>query len=110
MSNCAPSIPQFVEPECVNELGRVVALALIHKTVHAAIFAAPATAANWVDSNYAADLMIWQEVRGTYSGGEPVEVPGQGNQASRVINASHTLVLRIAGVRDNEDVWDQFAK
>lgn len=110
MSNCRPSIPAFVGQECPDESGRVVALALIHKDIFDAIYADPSNASLWVDANYAADLHIFQEVRGSYSGGEPVEVGGLGSQDTRVVNATHTLTCRVESVRDNEDFWNQLAK
>ena len=56
MANCRPSIPEFISPECDFESGRVVALAFIHKDIHAAIYADPTNPALWVDGDYSADL------------------------------------------------------
>lgn len=110
MPNCRPNIPDFTVPDCVYESGRIVALAFIHKDIHAAIYANPSNAALWVDGSYAADLHVFQEVRGTYSGGQPTETGGLGNQSSRVINAEHTATVRVEGIKGNEDFWDEIAK
>jgi len=109
MANCRPNIPNFTLPECINETGRIVAISFIHKAIHAAIYADPSNAALWVDANYAADLHVFQEARGTYSGGQPTDIPGFGTQATRVINAEHTATIMIEGVRDNEGFWDNIA-
>ena len=110
MANCRPSIPAYVETDCVQETGRVVAIAFIHKDIHAAIYADPSNASNWVDGAYTSDLEVFQEARGTYSGGQPTEVGGLGNQSTRVVNAAHTLTVQVEGVKGNEDFWNQIQK
>ena len=110
MANCRPSIPEFIDPECDFESGRVVALAFIHKDIHAAIYADPTNSSLWVDGDYAADLHIFQEVRGTYDGGSPIDVPGIGNQDTRVINADRTMAVAIQGVKSNEAFFNEIVK
>ena len=110
MANCRPNIPDFVEPGCETESGRVVALAFIHKDIHAAIYADPTNASLWVDGDYAADLHIFQNVRGTYDGGSPIDVPGIGNQDTRVINADRSMTVAIQGVKGNEGFFDEIVK
>ena len=106
MANCRPIIPNFTLPECINETGRIVALAFIHKAIHSSIYANPSSAALWVDANYAADLHVFQEVRGSYTGGSPTEISGFGTQSSRVINAEHSATVMIEGVKNNETFFD----
>jgi hypothetical protein len=106
MANCRPSIPDFVFSDCVFESGRVVALAFIHKDIHAAIYADPSNASLWADGDYTADLHVFQEVRGSYDGGSPTDVPGVGNQDSRVINNERTLTVAIPGVKGNEEFFN----
>jgi hypothetical protein len=110
MANCRPNIPEFTTPECVVESGRVVALAFIHKDIHAAIYADPSNASLWVDGDYSADLFIFKEVRGTYDGGSPIEIPGTGNQDSKIINYDRSMLVTIPGVKDNEGFWDEIVK
>lgn len=110
MANCRPNIPEFVEAECSLETGRVVALAFIHKDIHAAIYADPSNASNWVDGDYAQDLFIFQEVRGSYSGGSPTTINGLGSQSTRTINAEHTLTVFLESVKGNEDFWNEIVK
>ncbi len=110
MANCRPSIPEFIDPECDFESGRVVALAFIHKDIHAAIYADPTNSSLWVDGDYAADLHIFREVRGTYDGGSPIDVPGIGNQDTRVINADRTMAVAIQGVKSNEAFFNEIVK
>ena len=110
MANCRPNQPSFTEPECDFESGRVVALAFIHKDIHAAIYADPSTAGNWVDGDYSADLHIFQEVRGTYDGGSPIDVAGIGNQDTRVINADRSMNVFIQGVKGNEGFFNEIVK
>ncbi len=108
--NCRPSIPDFIEPECSFESGRVVALAFIHKDIHASIYNDPTNPAVWEDGSYSADLFVFQNVRGTYDGGAPIDVPGVGDEDSRVINKDHTMSVRIQGVKGNEDFFNQIVK
>jgi len=110
MANCRPSIPDFTSPECSFEAGRIVAIAFIHKGIHSTIFANPSNAALWVDGSYSADLHVFQEVRGTYSGGQPTEINGLGTQSTRVINGEHSINVRIEGVKNNETFWNELAK
>lgn len=110
MSNCRPNIPDYNEPECDFESGRVVALAFIHKDIHAAIYADPSNELLWVDGAYAADLHVFQNVRGTYDGGSPIDVPGVGNQDTRVINADRTMAVAIQGVKSNEAFFNEIVK
>jgi hypothetical protein len=88
----------------------VVALAFIHKDIHAAIYADPTNSSLWVDGSYAADLLIFQEVRGTYDGGSPIDIPGIGNQDTRVINADRSMAVAIEGVKGNENFFNDIVK
>jgi hypothetical protein len=88
----------------------VVALAFIHKDIFAPIYADPTNASLWVDGDYSADLFIFKEVRMTYDGGSPIDVPGIGNQDTRVINADRSLTGAIQGVKGNESFWNEIVK
>lgn len=108
---CRVVIPDFVSPDCPFETGRVVALALFHKDLYGTISGNPSSPDVWVDVNYSADLHIFKEVRGTYSGGQPTEINGLGRQSTRVINAEHTLgPVAIEGVKSNEGFWNEIVK
>ena len=110
MANCRSQIPEYIEPDCSLESGRVVALSFIHKDIHAAIYADPSIAGNWVDGAYASDLFVFQEVRGSFDGGSPVDVPGVGNQDVRTINVDRSMTITIPGVKGNEGFWDEMVK
>ena len=110
MANCRPSIPDFIDPPCDFESGRIVALAFIHKDIHAAIYTDPSNSSLWVDGDYSADLHIFQEVRGTYDGGSPIDVPGIGSQDTRVINADRSMDVSIQGVKSNETFFNEIVK
>lgn len=110
MGNCRAQVPDFVEPDCSFESGRVVALAFIHSDIHAAVYNDPSNPNVWVDGNYSADLHIFQNVRGTYDGGSPIDAPGIGNQDTRVINKDHSMNVRIQGVKSNEDFFNEIVK
>ncbi len=107
---CVASVRQFTTPECPDERGRVVAAAYIHKNIYAAVSANPSNPAVWIDGSYAADLTVFQEVRGTYDGGSAISVPGVGNADTRTINADRSAVLQIQGVKNNEGFWDDIRK
>ena len=109
MARCS-NIPDFVVSDCIFESGRVVALAFVHKDVQPAIYANPSNAALWVDSAYSSDVIIFQNVRGSFDGGSAIEVPGTGNQSTKVINADRTLTVMVQGVKGNEDVWNELVK
>jgi len=109
MANCV-NIPEFIEPDCGFETGRIVAIAFINKRIHSTIYANPSNNALWVDGSYAADLFIFKSVRGTYDGGSPIEVAGVGDQDSRVINADRNMEVSIQGVKSNESFFDELVK
>jgi len=109
MANCRPNIPDFTFPECDFESGRVVAVGFIHDSIHAAILAAPTTAGNWTDGSYTADLHVFDEVRGSLAA-SPTDVPGLGNQDTRVISQEWTLTFMVEGVRNNHTFWNELVK
>jgi hypothetical protein len=108
-SRCS-NMPDFVVSDCVFESGRVVALAFVHKDVQTPIYANPSNPALWVDGAYSSDIIIFKNVRGSFDGGSPIEVPGTGNQSTKVINADRTLTVMVQGVKGNEDVWNELVK
>jgi hypothetical protein len=103
---CVATIPNFTTPECPDERGRVVGLAFIHKNIHSTIYADPSNSSLWVDGSYASDLVVFQNVRGTYDGGSAIDVPGVGNQDTRTINADRSITCNVQGVKGNEGFWD----
>lgn len=110
MANCRPNIPDFINIDCAFESGRVVALAFIHEDIHQAIYEDPENAVLWTDGDYSADLHIFQEVRGSYDGGSPIDVAGVGNQDTRVINADRSMNVMIQGVKGNEAFFNEIVK
>lgn len=107
---CVSTIRPFVTPECSDERGRIVGLAFIHENIHSAIYADPSNASLWVDGSYAADLTVFQEVRGTYDGGSPTTLPGFGNQDTKTSNADRTITVQVQGVKGNEGFWDDMRR
>jgi len=105
MGNCRPQIPNYVSPDCSIESGRLTGLAFIHKDIHTNIYNDPSNATLWVDGNYAADLHVFQEVRGSYTA-TATEVPGLGSQANRVINSARVIQAMVQGIKNNEGFWD----
>jgi hypothetical protein len=110
MANCRPNIPEFISPECDFESGRIVGIAFIHRDIASAIYADPTNSSLWVDGDYASDLHVFGEVRGSYSGGSPIDVPGIGNQDTRVINADREITVAIQGVKSNEAFFNEIVK
>ena len=103
MANCRATIPAFVEPECTIEGGRIVACAFVYNTIAFTDITDPA---EWVDENYASDIIVFQEVSGSYAGGSPTEVAGKGNNDTRVVGAKHEATVRISGVKGNDAFWN----
>ncbi len=107
MPNCRPYIPAFVNPECEIEPGSVVAVAFIDKSI---TFDSITNPAEWVDESYASDIIIFKEVRGSYSKPAAVTVPGKGKQSTRVIGRNHEVAFRVSGVKRNSNFWNQMNK
>ena len=107
MPNCRASVPSYQDPECIVEGGRIVACAFVYNTIEFTDITDPA---EWVDENYASDIIVFQEVSGTYAGGTPTEITGKGNNDVRVVGAKHEATLRISGIKGNDGFWNALNK
>lgn len=107
MANCRPYIPSYVEPECIVEGGSVVAVAFIDKSITFTDITDPA---EWVDESYASDIIVFQEVRGSYPKPAVTEVPGKGKLSTRPIGRNHEVTFRVSGIKGNDGFWNSMNK
>ncbi len=85
-----PCDQAIVDPVCdpcldVIELGRVRGTAFIHKNYVATLKADPENLQKWKDGKADGLIKVIPNTSGTSDGGAPVEVPGYGDQESRII-------------------------
>ena len=107
MPNCQVFPPSYIEQVgCDIEPGRVVAVAFIDEDVTFADSAALANAANWVGLDYASDIIVFKEVRGSYAKAAATEIAGKGKQDTRVVGRKHELNFRVSSVKNNDNFWN----
>ncbi len=101
---CRPNVPGFVDlVGCDIEGGSVVAVALIEDSVVFNDANDITDPANWVDLTYASDIIIYQEVRGSYPVPAPTEIPGKGKNDVRVTGRKHELTFRMEAIKGNDN-------
>lgn len=105
MPNCRPDVQTFLDQAgCEIEGGSIVALAFIEDSVTFTNITDPS---EWVGLTYASDILIHQEVRGSYPKAAATEIPGKGKQDIRITGRKHVANVRIGSIKGNEGYWDQ---
>ena len=105
MPNCRPDVQAFLDQAgCEIEGGSVVALAFIEDSVTFTDITDPT---EWVGQTYASDILIHQEVRGSYPKPAATEIAGKGKQDIRITGRKHVVNVRIGSIKGNEGYWDQ---
>jgi len=104
MPNCRPDVQEYLEiAGCNVETGSVVAVSFIEDSVTFTDITDPA---EWTGQTYASDILIHQEVRGSYAKPAPTEIQGKGKQDTRVVGRKHELIFRVASVKGNDPYWN----
>lgn len=104
MGNCSVAIPNYIPLDCYEfDSGRIVACAFISDAKDFTDLTDPA---EWADETYESDIVIFQEVRGSYPPASPQTQPSYGAQASRTVGLNHVINLRVPAILGNEDFWD----
>jgi hypothetical protein len=108
MANCKQQLRTFVELACTFESGGVNALAFVDEAKAKAADADTSlwsTPSFWTSENYGGDIVIHDEVSGSYSDADSTG-PGRGNQQERLVGKVHTLVCQVDSVKNNNLYWD----
>ena len=108
MANCRKQIREFNTLACTFESGRVNALAFV--TEEKAVVADADTdlwsdPSFWNSETYSGDIVIHDEVSGSYSASDATQV-GKGTQTERLVGKTHTLTTRVESVKNNNLYWD----
>lgn len=104
MPNCRPDVPGFLDiPGCGIEGGSVVAVAFIEDSVVFNDTNDITDPANWVGLTYTSDILIHQEVRGSYPVPAPTEIPGKGKNDVRTTGRKHELTFRMESIKGNDN-------
>ena len=106
MPNCRVYPPAYTDlVGCDIEPGRVVAVAFIEESVdfNSLDITDPA---NWTSLTYSTDILIHQEVRGSYTKPAATEIAGKGKQDTRVTGRKHELVFRVEAIKGNDEYWN----
>ena len=107
MADCKFAIPSYIPQGCDIDQGRIVALALIDTGV---TFSDIEASAEWLTQSYDTDIIVFQEVSGSYAKPAPTEVAGKGSQDVRVVGRKHEVVIRIPGIKGNDAFWSAVNK
>jgi hypothetical protein len=106
MPKCRVFPPEFlVQAGCDIEPGSIVAVAFIEEAIDFDVLDIT-DPANWVDVNYDSDLIIFNEVRGSYAKPTATEVAGKGSQDTRVVGRKHEATFRVSSVKGNDNFWN----
>ena len=104
MPNCQVFPPAYVElAGCDVEPGSVVAVAFIDEDVS---FTDITDAAEWTNLTYSTDILVHQEVRGSYAKAAATEIAGKGKQDTRVVGRKHELTFRVSSIKGNDNYWN----
>lgn len=104
MPNCQVFPPAYVDQVgCDIEPGSVVAVAFIEDSVTFTDITDPA---EWTGLTYSTDILIHQEVRGSYAKAAATEIAGKGKQDTRVVGRKHELVFRVSSIKGNDNYWN----
>jgi hypothetical protein len=104
MPNCQVFPPAYVElAGCDVEPGSVVAVAFIDEDVS---FTDIKDAAEWTNLTYSTDILVHQEVRGSYAKAAATEIAGKGKQDTRVVGRKHELTFRVSSIKGNDNYWN----
>ena len=108
MGNCRKDIDAFTDLACTYESGRIVAIGLVTEEKAALADATPSLwsdASFWETETYSGDILIHQEVSGSYAA-SPTTIPGKGTQQERNSGLTHTATVRIESVKGNNTYMD----
>ena len=104
MPNCRPDVQEYLNAAgCDVENGSVVAVAFIEDSVTFTDITDPS---EWVGQTYASDILIHNEVRGSYPKPAPTEIPGKGKQDTRIVGRKHELTFRVSKIKGNDGYWN----
>ena len=104
MPNCRVFPPDYVnQAGCDIEPGSIVAFAFIDEDVDFTDITDPA---EWVGLDYAASVLIHQEVRGSYAKPAATEIAGKGKQDTRIVGRKHEATFRVSSIKGNDNYWN----
>ena len=104
MPNCQVFPPAYNDlVGCDIEPGSVVAVAFIDEDV---VFTDITDPAEWTNLAYSTDVLVHQEIRGSYAKPAPTEIPGKGKQDTRVVGRKHELLFRVSSIKGNDNYWN----
>jgi hypothetical protein len=104
MPNCQVFPPAYVDQAgCDVEPGSVVAVAFIDEDVSFTDITDPA---EWANLTYSTDILVHQEVRGSYAKPAATEIPGKGKQDTRVVGRKHELAFKVSSIKGNDNYWN----
>lgn len=107
MPNCRVFPPDYInQVGCDSEPGSVVAVAFIDEDSAFSDSNDITDPANWVNLDYAASVLIHQEVRGSYPRPSPTEIPGKGKQDTRITGRKHQVDFRVGSIKGNDNYWN----
>lgn len=104
MPNCRVYPQTFIDlVGCDIEPGSIVAVAFIEDSVTFTDITDPA---EWAGLDYASDILIHKEVRGSYSKPAATEIPGKGKQDTRVVGRKHEMAFKVSSIKGNDPYWN----
>jgi len=106
MGNCRAELPDFTSLGCDVEMSDIRAFALVDETI---TIADPTDPTDWDAGEYASNIVIFKESSGSYTA-SVTEIASKGKQDTKTAGIKHETVLRIDGLKANNDFADVLNK
>jgi len=104
MPNCIVFPPEYNElVGCDVEVGSIVAVAFIEDSKDFTDITDPS---EWTTLTYSTDILIHQEVRGSYPKATATEIAGKGKQDVRIVGRKHEVTFRVSAIKNNDNYWN----
>ena len=108
MASCRGTVPDYVELGCNEfESGRITAIAFIDENVTFTDITDPT---EWTNLSYDTDILIHNEVSGSYSKPSPTEIAGKGKQDTKVVGRKHEIQCTVLSIKGNDAYWNSLNK
>lgn len=107
MPNCRVFPPAYIDlVGCDIEPGSIVAVSFIDEDSKFTDSNLITDAANWINLDYEASVLIHKEVRGSYPRPAPTEIAGKGKQDIRITGRKHQVDFKVSRIKDNDNYWN----
>jgi len=95
-----------IGPNCEPELGRVRAVAFVHRNYFNTIISDVTNLTNWDIGRSAQRIFVYPETQGEFNGGDPINVRGFGSMEEFPLLYNFQLKISEPNYKGNRDHWN----